>query len=390
MRRGGWVFLVLVLLGGAWLLGHGSGAEPPSPPRPPASGPEREPILIGEVGSLTGPEAEFGISTRNGIELAINEANGRGGVNGRRLALIVYDDQSKPEGAARATTRLVSRDHVSLILGEAASVNSLAMAPIAQAARVPMVTPASTNPLVTEQGDYVFRACFSDLFQGLVMARYAYGTLALRQVAVLVERDSIYSEGLGREFARRFAELGGEVVFSSSYSKGDTDFVVQLQQLEARRAQAIYLPGYVQEVVGIARQARQLGLEATLLGGDGWDSERLFETGGAWIDGSFVTNHYSSDEPSVQGFVRVYQDAFGSVPDARAALGYDAARMAIDAMTRAGDLSGPALRDALARTKDFAAVTGKISIDAQRNAVKPAVVLAVSKGRFHFLETSQP
>jgi branched-chain amino acid transport system substrate-binding protein len=253
-----------------------------------------------------------------------------------------------------------------------------------------MVTPASTNPSVTEQGDYVFRACFSDSFQGLVMARYAYETLKLRQVAVLVERESVYSEGLGREFTRRFAALGGEVVVSTSYAKGDTVFAVQLEQVAESHARALYLPGYVREVVGIAQQARGMGLEATLLGGDGWDSEKLFETGGGWIDGSFVTNHYSAEASSAQGFVHAYQDAFGSVPDARAALGYDAARMAIDAMMRASDLSGPRLRDALARTKDFAGVTGKITIDDQRNAVKPAVVLAVEKGRFSFLETAQP
>ena len=347
-------------------------------------------ILLGEVGSLTGPDADFGISTRNGIELALNAANASRGVDEARVSLRVYDDQSTPGGAAQATRRLLTRDHVKLILGEAASSNSLAMAPMAQAAGVPMVTPASTNPAVTQVGDYVFRACFSDLFQGLVMARYAHDTLKVEQVAVLVESESAYSEGLGQEFERRFKGAGGQIVVRGKYRKGDTDFRAQLAAIAKSGATAIYLPGYVAEVVRVAQQARQLGIEATLLGGDGWDSEKLFETGGEWINGAYVTDHYSADDPAVADFVREYKDAFGSVPDARAALGYDAARMALDAIRRAPDLSGPALRDALARTRDFAGVTGTITIDGQRNAVKPAVVLEVRDGRFKYLQTVTP
>lgn len=387
MRRAAWALLLLPLLVGAWLLFGRVDGPPPPPPVLPI---EREPILIGEVGSLTGPEAEFGISTRNGVELAINEANFDGGVHGRSLSLRVYDDQSTPAGAARATTRLIDVDHVSLIIGEATTASSLAMAPLAQAARVPMITPASTNPAVTEQRDYVFRGCFSDAFQGLVMARYARETLKLERVAVLVEAHSVYSEGLGKEFARRFTELGGEIVASLSYARGDTDFRVQLSAIAQQRPGALYLPGYVREVVAIAQQAKQQGLALALLGGDGWDSEKLFETGGGWIDGAFITNHYSADDPSVQGFVRAYQDAFGFVPDARAALGYDAARLAVDAMRRAPELSGPALRAALSQTRDFEAVTGRISMDAERNAVKPAVVLAVEQGKFRFIKTERP
>lgn len=390
MRRGGWGLLLLGVVAGAWLLARGGAVEDKRPAQPDTRAPELPPILVGEVGSLTGPEAEFGISTRNGVELAVITANAGGGVKGRKVSLRVYDDQSKPEGAGRATRRLVTIDHVSLIIGEAASANSLAMAPIAQAAGVPMVTPASTNPSVTAQGDYVFRACFSDTFQGLVMARHAFQTLQLRQVAVLVEAGSVYSEGLGREFARRFTELGGEVVVSASYRKGDTDFRALLRTIGEHHAGALYFPGYVREVVAIAQQARQLGLDATFLGADGWDSEQLFETGGGWIDGAILTNHYSADDPAAQDFVHAYQDAFGSVPDARAALGYDAARVAMDAMRRAADLSGPALRDALAGTKNFTGVTGPITIDAERNAVKPAVLLSVDKGRFRFIRTVQP
>jgi ABC-type branched-subunit amino acid transport system substrate-binding protein len=348
------------------------------------------PILLGEVGSLTGAEAEFGISTRNGIELAVNESNLSGGVNGQPLALRVYDDQSTPEGAATATTRLITQDRVQLILGEAASTNTLVMAPIAQAAKVPLVTPAATNTEVTQTGDYIFRACFSDSFQGLVMARYAHEALGLSRVAVLSESKSAYSEGLAGEFGRRFSELGAAVVATGSYRKGETDFRALLSSFKAAGAQGLYVPGYYVEVVKVAQQAKELGLGMTLLGADGWDSEKLFEAGGSWIDGAVLTNHYAADAPSAQGFVRRYRAAFGAVPDARAALGYDAARLAIEAMKRTPDLTGPALRDALAQTRDFAGVTGNITIDAQRNAVKPAVVQRVQGGKFELVTTVAP
>lgn len=347
-------------------------------------------ILLGEVGSLTGSEAAFGISTRNGIDLAIKEANAENGVKGKKLAVRVYDDQSKPEEAASAATRLIAQDKVRLILGEVASSNSLAMAPKAQAAQVPMITPSSTNPAVTEVGDYIFRVCFIDPFQGSVMAKFTRENLKLSNVAILKDVKSAYSIGLTEVYERTFAELGGKVVAVEAYSKGDSDFRAQLTALKRHKPEAIYIPGYYSDVGIIARQARELGLKATLLGGDGWDSDKLFELGGSAIEGAYVSNHYSAADPSVQEFVQKYQQAFGSVPDSLAALGYDAARVAIEAMRRAPDLSGPALRDAIAMTKDFQGVTGRISLDERRNAVKPAVVLQVAEGKFKFVTTVAP
>ena len=349
-----------------------------------------EPIRLGEVASLTGPNTEFGISMRNGIELAIAEANARGGVQGRALSLYVYDDQSTPAGAVRAARRLLERDGVQLMLGEAASTLSLAIAPLAQDAGVPMVTPSSTNPAVTQVGDFIFRVCFDDTFQGLVMARFAREELKLERVAVLVEKTSVYSVGLAAEFARRFRELGGEVVFEGSYAKGDTDFRPLLGASAMKGAQAIYLPGYVAEVVQIAQQSKQLGLGAVLLGGDAWDSEAFFETGGAWLEGAYLTNHATADDPSVQDFVARYRQAFGSVPDARAFLASDAARVSIDALKRAGGRSGTALRDALAGTRDLDGVTGKLNFDAKRNAVKPAAILRVKGAGFVLVRKIAP
>ncbi|XXF77372.1 ABC transporter substrate-binding protein [Myxococcaceae bacterium GXIMD 01537] len=349
-------------------------------------------LLLGEVGSLTGSEATFGISSRNGIEMAIEEANAAGGVKGKKLAVRVYDDQGKPEEAAQAVTRLITQDKVVLILGEVASSNSLAMAEKAQAAQVPMITQASTNPAVTEKGDHIFRVCFIDPFQGYVMAKFARENLKLNNVAVLQDNKSAYSMGLTDVFRRKFTEMGGKVAATESYSKGDTDFRAQLTALKNTKPEAIYVPGYYSDVGIIARQAKQLGLNVPLLGGDGWDSEKLFELGGSAIEGSYFSNHYSPENPDplTQKFIADYKAKYGGVPDALAALGYDAARVAIDALKRAPELNSAAIRDAIAQTKDFPGVAGKITLDEKRNAVKPAVILKVGEGKTTFVTTVAP
>ncbi|MHB8874869.1 MAG: ABC transporter substrate-binding protein [Myxococcaceae bacterium] len=368
----------------------GTGAQAPAVPGTQVAAAESDTILLGEVGSLTGSEAAFGISTRNGIELALREVNAAGGVKGKKVAVRVYDDQSKPEEAASAVTRLITQDKVKLILGEVASSNSLAMAPKCQEAKVPMITPSSTNPSVTQVGDYIFRVCFIDPFQGYVMAKFAHDDLKVTRAAILKDVKSAYSLGLTDVFQRKFTEMGGKVVAVEAYSKGDSDYRAQLTSLKGKKPEAIYIPGYYSDVGVIARQARELGLKAVLLGGDGWDSDKLFELGGSAIEGSYVSNHYAATDPSVQEFVKSYQTAFGSVPDSLAALGYDAARVAVEAMKRAPDLSGPALRDAIAQTRDFPGVAGRISMDENRNAVKPAVVLKVQDGKFAFVTTVAP
>ncbi|WP_342376652.1 ABC transporter substrate-binding protein [Myxococcus stipitatus] len=349
-------------------------------------------ILLGQVGALTGGQATFGISTRNGIELALKEANAAGGVKGKKLAVKVYDNQSKPEEAAQATTRLITQDKVVLILGDVASSNSLAMAEKAQAAGVPMITPSSTNTTVTQKGDYIFRVCFIDPFQGFVMAKFARDELKLGKVAVLQDNKSAYSIDLSDVFTRKFREMGGTVATTESYSQGDTDYRAQLTAIKKTQPDGIYVPGYYSEVGVIARQAREVGLKVPLMGGDGWDSEKLFELGGSAITGSYFSNHYSPDNPDarVQKFIADYKAAYGGVPDALAALGYDAARVAIEALQRAKDLSGPSVRDAIAQTKDFPGVAGTVTLDEKRNAVKSAVVLKVGDGKTQYVTTISP
>ena len=368
------------------------GGQPSATSATAPAAPDANTILLGEVGSLTGSEATFGISARNGIELAINEANAAGGVKGKKLAVRVYDSQGRPEEGAQAATRLITQDKVVVILGEAASSVSMAMAEKAQAAKVPMITPTSTSPEVTKKGDYIFRVCFIDDFQGLVMAKFARENLKLSKVAVLRDNKAAFSMGLADVFIKSFKQMGGEIVSDESYSKGDTDFRAQLTAIKQRKPEAMFVPGYYTDVGIIARQSREVGLKVPLLGGDGWDSDKLYELGGSALEGSYFSNHYSADNPDpvLQQFLTKYKQAYGSVPDSVGVLAYDAARVAIEAMKRAPDLSGPALRDAIAATKDFPGVSGRITLDANRDAVKEAVVLKVAGGKAEFVTTVKP
>jgi branched-chain amino acid transport system substrate-binding protein len=304
------------------------------------------------------------------------------------VRVIVEDDQSRPEEAQSVVTKLITSDRVVAVLGEVASSNSLAAAPVAQANQIPMISPSSTNPAVTEVGDYIFRVCFIDPFQGLVMAKFAANTLKITRVAILTDVESDYSVGLTDVFTEEFPKLGGQIVANESYGGGDTDFAAQLTAIRSSNPQAIFVPGYYTEVGLIARQAKSLGINAPLLGGDGWDSSALTEIGGDALNGSYFSNHFSVDDqaPAIQKFVADYRARFGETPDALAGLGYDSAMLLFDAMERAGTTDGPAVRDALAATSNYAGVTGTITLDAMRNAVKPAVVLKVENGALPYGE----
>jgi branched-chain amino acid transport system substrate-binding protein len=353
-------------------------------------------ILIGHVASLSGEQATFGESTDNAIKLAIAEANAKGGVKGKKLALKTYDDQGKPEEAAIAATRLIVQDKVVVLLGEVASSRSLAMAPIADANKVPQITPSSTNPRVTKDGNktrpYVFRVCFIDPFQGTVMAKFARETLKLNRVAILRDVGNDYSVGLADYFAAKFKELGGEVVNDQSFKAGDQDFKAQLTTIKNRNPELIYVPAYYTDVALIGRQARELGIKVPLAGGDGWDSSKLYEIAQGALDGSFFSNHntHENPDPTTQEFVKKYREAYGSVPDSLAAMGYDAALVAIDAMNRAADLTGTAIRDAIEKTKGFQGVAGRITLDANHDAVKSAVVIGIEKNVSKYVTTVEP
>jgi branched-chain amino acid transport system substrate-binding protein len=349
-------------------------------------------ILIGEYGSLTGDKATFGISTKNGIDMAVDEINAAGGVLGKKVRVIVEDDQGLPAEAQTVVTKLITKDKVVAILGEVASSSSKAAAPTAQQNMIPMISPSSTDPEVTQKGDYIFRVCFIDPFQGFVMAKFASSTLKFTKVAVLRDIKNDYSVGLANVFVENFKKMGGTIVADQSYSAGDTDFNAQLTGIKATNPQAIFVPGYYTEVGLIARQAKKQGMKVPLLGGDGWDSPKLTEIGGKDLDGAFFSNHSSMDDPSpaIQKFAAGYKMRYNVASDALAGLGYDSAMVLFEAIKRAGSTEGPKLRDAIAQTKDHAGVTGKITIDADRNANKPAVVLEIKDGKFVYRETISP
>jgi branched-chain amino acid transport system substrate-binding protein len=349
-------------------------------------------ILVGEFGSLTGSEATFGVSTNKGIKLAFDEINASGGVNGKKIKLITLDDQGKAEEAAQAVTRLITQDKVAAIIGEVASTRSLAAAPIAQQYKIPMISPSSTNPKVTEIGDYIFRVCFIDPFQGTVMAKFALENLKLKKLAILRDVKSDYSMGLADFFAAKVKEMGGEIVSDVSYASGDNNFKAQLTKMKSSNPEGIFIPGYYTEVGLIAKQAKELGMNMPLLGGDGWDSAKLSEIGGEAINGNYFSNHYTteSQDQTVVEFISKFKAKYNETPDGLAALGYDAARILTEAMKKAKEPTGPLVRDELAKIAGFQGVTGKITIDEKRNAVKSAVVVKVEGKDNKFVTTITP
>jgi branched-chain amino acid transport system substrate-binding protein len=349
-------------------------------------------ILVGEFGSMTGSEATFGQSTDNGIRLAVKEINEAGGINGKKIEVKVYDDQGKSQEAGTAVTRLITDDKVVAVLGEVASSLSLAGGRVAQQYGVPMITPSSTNPAVTEIGDMIFRVCFLDPFQGWVEAKFARETLKAQKAAILYDQGQAYSKGLAEYFEKSFTEMGGTITTKQAFTGGDQDFSAQLTTIRETKPDVILVPGYYTDAGNVAIQVRKLGLTAPLLGGDGWDSAQLVAIGKEAIEGSYFSNHYSFQEkrPEVQNFVTKFQADYHYIPDGLAALGYDAARLLFDAMKRSPSLDGKALAKAIAETKDFPGVTGKITIDAGRNAKKSAVVVEVKGGLPVYVTTIEP
>lgn len=348
-------------------------------------------IVIGEYASLTGASASFGQASHKGTELAVEEINAAGGVLGKKIKLITEDDQSRAGQPATIVRKLISQDKVVAILGEVASSKSLEAAPICQQNKIPMITPASTNAKVTEVGDYIFRTCFIDPFQGSVMSKFARSK-GWKKIAVLTDVKQDYSTGLAENFIKDFTANGGEIVKEQKFSSGDKDFKPQLTAIKTARPDAIFVPGYYSEVPLIARQARLLGIKVPLLGGDGWMGNTLLEVAGNSLDGSFFSCHFSADDqsPKVQEFVKKYQAKYGEIPDDMAALGYDSAMILADAIRRAGTTDAAKLRDAIAETKNHDGITGNITLNERRDASKPAVILTIGNGGFQFVETVKP
>ncbi|TMQ73407.1 MAG: ABC transporter substrate-binding protein [Candidatus Eisenbacteria bacterium] len=393
-----------VLIGALGLVACGGGS----------GGAASQELVVGEFGSLTGSDATFGQSTKEGVELAMSELTSQkeGKIGGLKVRTVVEDDQGRPEEAATVVQKLINQDRVITLIGEVASSRSLAAGPICQGAGVPMISPSSTNPKVTQVGDYIFRMCFIDPFQGTVMAKFAAENLHLKKVAILKDVKNDYSVGLAKYFTDAFTQLGGSIITEQAYSAGDQDFRAQLTAIKAKSPEAIFLPGYYTEAGLIARQARELGLKQPILGGDGWESAQLLQIGGDAMNGNYYSNHFAVDnpDPRLQGFLQKYRAQFHHDPDAIGGLAYDAANVLFQSLQKLAD-SDPKtfqglssshagsperkeaekkLRDIIAGTANFPGVTGNITLDQNRNASKPAVVLAIKDGKKVYDTTVNP
>jgi branched-chain amino acid transport system substrate-binding protein len=348
-------------------------------------------LKIGGVGPVTGEAATFGVSTKQGMELAVDEWNAKGGVLGKTIKLFFADDKGDPAEGATVYTKLIQQDKVVAIVGTVMSKVTLAGAPIAQAAKIPMISPTSTNEKVTQVGDYIFRACFIDPFQGTVGAKFAYEDLKARNAACIFDVGNDYTKGLSENFKKAFEALGGKVVAYEAHPTGTTDFKAQLTKIIQAKPDVIYCSDYYNDDALIATQARELGYKGPFVGGDGWDSADLVKIGGQAVENCFFTNHYAPDDtrPVVQDFVKKYDAKYKSKPDALAALAYDAMYIMLDAIKRAGKVNSEAIRDALVAT-DLGVVSGQVKFDANRNPIKAAAIIQIKDGKQVYRTTVNP
>lgn len=356
-------------------------------------------IKIGVVYELTGNTASFGNSANNGAKLAFKEINAKGGVLGKQIKTVEADNKGEPSESANAMTKVISQDKVVAVTGFTTSSNGIAASTVAEDNKIPFVAAATTNPKVTinendgKVKNYTFRVCFIDPFQGTVGANFVLSTLQAKKAVVMIDNSSDYSKGLLQYFKAAFNKGGGQILAEEAYLQKDQDFKTILTKIKAFNPEVIYLPGYYEEVGKIIKQARELGIMVPFVGGDGWDSPKLVEIGGAAaLNKTYFTNHYSVDDKSEKSkaFVEAYRKEYGQVPDAMAVLGYDAAYALVDAIKRAGSAEPGKIRDALAATKDFPAVTGSLTLNEKHDAVKSAVILEFKDGKQVYKETVNP
>lgn len=363
-------------------------------------------ILLGSYSSNTGATATFGVFQLHGAQMAIEEINAKGGINGKKIKHINYDNKSDGDETLAVVNRLISQDKVVAIMGEATSGRSKIGGQVAQQNKVPMLTSSATNPEVTKIGNYIFRACFIDPFQGMVMAKFMTENLKLKKAAILRDIKNDYSVGLSDIFAQKLKAAGGEVVTDIAYQEGDIDFKSQLTAIKAKNVEAIFVPGYYNEVALIAKQAKELGMSMPLLGGDGWSSPKLFEIAKEAINGNYFSNHYTTEstDPKTQNFVKDFKAKYKEDADVMAALAYDAVYLMAEAIKNAKTTTAEdkrdetvklqefrdSIRDELAKIKDFHGVTGKMSMDANRDAIKSAVVVQVQGPEYKFITSVSP
>ena len=356
-------------------------------------------IKIGLLNEMTGGNATFGQSSANGAKMAIKEANAKGGLLGKQIQAVIADNKSEPSESANAMTKLVTQDKVVAVTGVFASSNAIAASNVAEVSKVPFLAVGATNPKVTvdeksgKVKEHTFRICFIDPFQGTVGANFVLNTLKHKKAAILVDNSSDYSKGLSAFFKDAFTKGGGSILLEEAYLQKDQDFKTILTKVKAANPEVIYVPGYYEEVGKIVKQARELGITAPMIGGDGWDSPKLVEVGtAAALNNTYFTNHYSAEDTSAasKAFVEAYKKEYGQAPDAVAVLAYDAANVLIEAIKRANSTDPAKIREALAASKDFPAVTGSTTLNATHDAVKSAVIIEMKEGKQVYKATVKP
>ncbi len=362
------------------------------PDRESQTAPVANEIPVGLYGAMSGSEASFGQATMQGVKLAAEEINASGGVLGKKIRLVIEDDQGKAEEAASAVTKLITRDNVIAIIGENSSNQSLAAAPICQSNGIPMISPSSTNPNVTKKGDYIFRVCFTDPYQGKALATFVRQNLNATKAAILRDNKNDYSVGLAEVIRAEFTRLGGTIVAEQSYSGGDNEFRPQLTAIKSANPEVLFVPGFYTDAGQIALQARDLGITVPLVGGDGWDSPTVISIGGKAVDGCYFSDHYfvGEERPAVQRFVGEINKRTGKNPDANSALGYDALYILTNAIKAAGSLDRKAIRDHIATTKQYAGVSGVITMGPDRDPIKPVAMIKIDGGTTHFAGWVRP
>ena len=353
-------------------------------------------LKIGVSAPLTGDIAALGQSTKNAIIMAEKEINDAGGIKigdaQKKVKFVIEDDENKPESTATVFQKLINQDKVLAIIGSQSSKCSNAGAPIAESAKIPQITPWSTNPNVTKDRQFIFRACFIDPFQGKVVAQFAKEKLQAKTAAVLYDVASDYNKGIAEVFKAEFTNAGGTIVGFETYNTKDTDFSAQLTKIKGNKPEVLFLPNYYNEVPLQIQQARKLGITAKILGSDGWDNPELVTLGGDVMNGTYFTNHYSPDvdSPVAKDFITKYQEQFKILPDAAAALTYDAAKILFQAIEKAGKADSQAIRDAIAATKGFTGVSGVVTYENSGDPVKGAVIIRIDNGNFVYDSSVNP
>ncbi len=353
-------------------------------------------IKIGVNAELTGSIPIVGKSCENAANLAANEVNSKGGllVNGKKYKIVlnVQDCEDKPESAAAVAQKFASDSSILAMIGPNASRDAIPAAAVADAAKLPMISPWSTNPKLTIGRKYVFRACFTDNFQGLVAAKFAFNTLHAKTAADLYDVTSAYNVGIAKIFEKNFTALGGKIVDSETYSHGDEDFSAQLTKIIAAKPDILFLPNYYAEVPMQAQQARQLGYKGAFLGSDSWGSDQLLKLGAKYVEGSYYSTHYSADiaTPEAQKFISAYKAKYGEVPDDVAALTYDAFGLLFQGIQNAGKLDREDIRNGIASINGYKGVTGTMQFKGTGDPVKSAVIIKIENGKFHYFGMVNP